>query len=100
MGDPLMSATSLLHHDGPVDISTPHSCSEGAAPTGTVGLEVELELGDVPVGRLHGYGLDNPFVGWMELIAAFEHALAALRTTTERSAALGEPQPHGPTSRG
>ena len=94
-----MSATSLLHHDGPVDISTPHSCSEGAAPTGTVGLEVELELGDVPVGRLRGYGLDNPFVGWMELIAAFEDVLAALRTTTERSAALGEPLPAGATSR-
>lgn len=95
-----MLATLRLRHDEPVDVSTLLPRSEWVAPTRTVGLEVELELGDVPVGRLRGHGLDNPFVGWMELIAAFEDALAALRTTTERSAALGEPQASGPTSRG
>ncbi len=95
-----MSIPRGLRHDGQVDISTPLSPSERATTKGTVGLEVELELGDVPVGRLHGRGLDHAFVGWMELIAAFEDALAALRTTTERSAALGEPRSAGATSRG
>lgn len=95
-----MSAATRLRHHGLMDISKPLSRSDWAASTGRVGLEVELAPGDVPVGRLHGRGFDHPFVGWMELIAAFEDVLAALRTTTERSAALGEPLSAGATSRG
>ena len=94
-----MSASASLRHHGLMDIVTSLSRSESAASTGRVGLEVELVPGDVPVGRLHGRGFDHPFIGWMELIAAFEDVLAALRTTTERSAALGEPLPAGATSR-
>jgi hypothetical protein len=92
-----MSGASPLRHDVHVDIS-PVTRTEWVAQTGTVELEVELELGDVPVGRLHGRGFDHAFVGWMELMAAFEDALAALRST-ERSAAVGEPGLSGATSR-
>ena len=95
-----MSETSYPRQDDDMDICKPLSPSDSAASTGRVGLEVELEPGDVPVGRLHGRGIDHPFVGWMELIAAFEDVLAALRTTTERSAALGEQLPAGATLRG
>ncbi len=93
-----MSDTPRLRHDVHVDV-TPLTRTEWSAPSGMVGLEVELELGDVPVGRLHGRGFDHAFVGWMELMAAFEDALAALRST-ERSAAVGEPGLSGATSSG
>lgn len=38
-------------------------------------LDINLNPGEVPVGRIEGGGLDMQFSGWMELLAAFEVAL-------------------------
>ena len=55
---------------------------------------INLNPGEVPVGRIEGRGLDVQFSGWMELLAAFEVAL----TTANRGALAPDPGSRAPST--